>query len=504
MPLTATVLTTARTHPNRTAIADTETSLSYGELVAESPGIYHATQTLLDQQSSPVASAPEAAGLPIIAVSLDSAYAAARIVAALAGYGVVVAVIDPRWPLEHRIRVIQQCGITLVISNDTVLAGGLATHGYRGTVVSENDFRMLENTGGTPHPAPTVRSDEEPFLLLFSSGTTSAPKAFIKTRGQYRENFAVSSAHLEPFDGVATLAPGPLSYSLTLYALIECLASGGSAHLMDAFSATDVAERIRNAAITRIVAVPAVVQTLIDAARRDASFIDHLELVVTGGANLPASLRSGLTAAAPHTRLISYYGAAEIGFIGDSRDGDGTWISVYDDIDAEVRDSNGRRLADGEWGTLWIRAAACSDGYIATTSSERLRDDDGWATVHDQARRVGSRIQLVGRAGDIAITGGHKVSLAEVEQAFDGFSSAQAVCAVALPHTSLGSVVALVVEGSAPVPKTALQEWARARLAPQFVPTRWYMLDALPRTVGGKVRRSATRDAVLRGDAVRL
>ena len=257
--------------------------------------------------------------------------------------------------------VITTTGIGLVISDSTQLAEALAAAGWTGTVITATDFRARETAIDPADTAPpTVRAASEPFLMLFSSGTTSNPKAFIKTRQQYRDNVAVSSAHLEPFAGVASLAPGPVSYSLTLYAVVESLATGGSVHVADDFDPFTMGSRITDEAITRVVAVPAVVKALAEAARRTPESFHGLDLVVTGGANLPASIRSALADVLPDTRLISYYGAAEIGFIGDSRDGDGTWISIYDTIGVEVRDESGARLPDGEIGTVWIRAAACS------------------------------------------------------------------------------------------------------------------------------------------------
>ena len=353
--------------------------------------------------------------------------------------------IDPRWPLAHRVRIIVAAGIGLVISDDAALAESLGAAGWTGSILTLAEFRAREASAVRADP-PSVRDGDEAFLLLFSSGTTSDPKAFLKTRRQYRENVAVSSTHLEPRPGVQTLAPGPLSYSLTLYALIECLATGGGAHLADAFDAAGLARRVAGERITRIVAVPAVVQTLIDAARRDPRPFAGLELIITGGANLPAALRDGLTAVLPQVRLISYYGAAEIGFIGDSRGGDGTLLDVYEGIGAEVRDDAGDPVPDGELGTLWIRAAACSASYLGATTDAVLRGDDDWATVHDVARLVDGRLQLAGRAGDVVATGGHKVSLPEVERAFAGLPGIGAVCAVALPDPRLGSVVALVIE----------------------------------------------------------
>ncbi|MBS1699942.1 MAG: long-chain fatty acid--CoA ligase, partial [Actinobacteria bacterium] len=520
MPITGTVLQTAAQHPDRPAIVGTDGALTYAELVQDSRRVFAVVDAAHRAQTSPPEPAPETDGIPITAVSVASAFHAARIVAGLAGYRAVSATIDPQWPLAHRVHVVRTAGIGLVISDDAAFARALDATGWTGTVLTLDEFRAREAErastealdGMDPLADPAVRDDDEAFLLLFSSGTTSDPKAFLKTRRQYRANVAVSSAHLEPRPGVHTLAPGPLSYSLTLYALIECLATGGSAHLADVFDPGLLAQRVAAERITRIVAVPAVVQVLIDAARRadpalrepqgpgadpalrepqgpgadpavrepqgpGAAFAG-LELVVTGGANLPTALRDGLASTLPHVRLIGYYGAAEIGFIGDSRGGDGTLLAVYDGIGAEIRDDDGRPVPDGELGTLWIHAAACSDGYLAATTDAVLRGPDGWATVHDLGRLVDGKLQLAGRAGDIVATGGHKVSLPEVERAFDAMPGLGAVCAVALPDPRLGSVVALALEGSAA--KADLQSWARTRLAPQFVPRRWYRVERLP------------------------
>ena len=554
MPITSRILEVAAADPDRLALvgspsggsasdesadsaegAQVQRSLTYAELVADSRTMFAAVDGLHREQAEPPTPAPETHGIPITAVSLTSAFETSRIIAGLTGFRAVSATIDPRWPLSHQLGVITTTGIGLVISDSFELAEALAATGWTGSVITAADFHARE---AAIDPAdtvpPSVREASEPFLMLFSSGTTSNPKAFIKTRQQYRDNVAVSSAYLEPLPGVATLAPGPVSYSLTLYAVVESLATGGSVHVADDFDPFTMGSRIATEAITRVVAVPAVVKALAEAARRTPANFDGLDLVVTGGANLPASIRAALADVLPDTRLISYYGAAEIGFIGDSRDGDGTWISIYDTIGIEVREESGTRLPDGEIGTVWIKAAACSDGYVTGTTDAQLRLPDGWATVGDQGRIENGLLQLAGRAGDIAITGGHKVSLPEVERAFENFDGGLGdgpdggavrvgrrrlgeVCAVALPDDSLGSVVAIVVEpdsaghgfedgtpDSGTPAKATLLAHARSRLAPQFVPRRFYLLDRLPRTVGGKIRRHETVDLVMSGKAQRL
>ncbi|MBM6591756.1 AMP-binding protein [Brevibacterium sp. RIT 803] len=543
MPITSTILDVAGNNPEQLALVGADERLTYSELVDDSRRMFAVVDELHRAQADSPMPAPETDGIPITAISITSAFHTSRIIAGLAGYRTVSATIDPRWPLTHQVDVIRATGIGVIISDSPTLAEALASSSWTGTVISLADFRAREaartheaalthetaathqtapshgtasihetasthetvaagESPASPTPAPAVRDASEPFLMLFSSGTTSNPKAFIKTRQQYRDNVAVSSAHLEPLPGVATLAPGPVSYSLTLYAVIESLATGGSVHVADEFDPITMGRRIESEAISRVVAVPAVVRALAEAARRDPERFTHLDLVVTGGANLPASIRDRLAEILPETRLISYYGAAEIGFIGDSRDGDGTWITVYPTIGAQIRDESGAEVPEGELGTLWIRAAACSYGYVTDTTDAVLRGADGWATVDDQGRIENGRLQLAGRAGDIAITGGHKVSLPEVERAFETYDNLGEVCAIALEDPALGSLIALVIEVSAD--KTALLKHARARLAPQFVPRRVYRLQHLPRTVGGKIRRVETVDLIMDGQGQRL
>src|SRR5690606_9204675 len=186
--------------------------MSYAELLADSRHMFAAVDALHREQEQPPIPAPETGGIPITGVSIASSFHTARIVAGLAGYRAVSATIDPRWPLEHRVRVVLATGIGLVISDDREFSRELERRGWGGTVIELAQFLECEaQAASCPAPEPTVRDGSEAFLLLFSSGTTSDPKAFLKTRQQYRENVAVSSAHLEPFPAVATLAPGPLS-----------------------------------------------------------------------------------------------------------------------------------------------------------------------------------------------------------------------------------------------------------------------------------------------------
>lgn len=587
MPITRSIHETAAAHPKWPAITSENCALSYRELVQESPRIVTAANWLHRKVRLETPPTTGRAGLarPVTAVCTTSAFEAARIMAALAGSEHVFAAVDPRWPVEHQRNIVRAAGIGVVIVDGRQAAATLREaldeecgEDWGGIVCTITEFRNLEHavdaetdaawdgaTGEAPGERPdTSRPDDEPFLMLFSSGTTAAPKAFLKTRGQYRANLEVSKHHLGvgpedgatgPEDGsapghgylsegelgarlrmgprVVTFAPGPFAYSLTLYAAVETLATGGTIHLSssaDGLALADLGERVARGRITRIVTVPAMLRGIITQATRTPKPFARLELIVVGGADLPENLRHELAAVLPHTELVSYYGAAEIGFIGQGIPGHPGWHEVYDGVDVQIRDENGVPVRDAErgtsseLGTIWVRAASASDGYVVggaggntagPGSDGGLLDERGWASVGDQGRTriVNGRrqVQVVGRAGEIINTGGHKVALPEVTRAYADLTvDGQAFDAVAvgLPDATLGTALALAVEdfgvglsssglggsglrGSRVNPlltKAALREWGRERLAPQFVPAQYYVVSRLPRTVGGKIK----------------
>ncbi|KAB1646488.1 acyl--CoA ligase [Pseudoclavibacter sp. CFCC 14310] len=509
MPITQSMLQVAASHPERLAIVGDRLRLTYRQLVDDGARVQAAVEHLLGpDRDATTAGIPEAQGRPIVGICLTDAAQTGRLIAGLAGFGAISATIDPRWPVDHQLRVIHRTQMAIVITDSTTLRQRL--HDWTGKVITSTAFDELTRTLPSAS-APTVRDGDEPFLLLFSSGTTSAPKGFIRTRREYRYNIAVSSRYLEALDGERTLAPGPISYSLTLYALLEVLASGGTCSLSDSFSPIPLVSRMRDEHIERIVAVPAAVQGIAQAARHEPAAAEHLRLLVTGGANLSASVRESVQQTFPGVPLISYYGAAEIGFIGDSRGGDGTRIHPYDGVEISIRDPHGQPVPDGQIGELQVRVPSTAAGYVAALTDEHLVDDAGWATVHDQGRLVDGALELVGRPGDIVVTGGHKVSLPEVERALAEIPGCERSCAVAVPDRTLGSIVVAVIEhderdaGAVGLPtnveqptkaqlptKAELLGELRRRLAPQFVPRRFCVVARLPRTVGGKVRRSET------------
>jgi acyl-CoA synthetase (AMP-forming)/AMP-acid ligase II len=225
--------------------------------------------------------------------------------------------------------------------------------------------------------------------------------------------------------------------------------------------------------------------------------------------------------------VVAYYGAAELSFVAAGTPSVDGALPPFTGVQVQVRD-----------GEVWARSSLLALGYLplqgagrtpaphgtraphgtpaphgtratdgttaphgtpdrAVTAEGPLRwDDAGCATVGDRGELLADgRLQVLGRGGAAVQAGGATVLVADVEAALRDLAGVRDVVVVAVPHRELGEVVGALVEPAVDLP--ALRRAAVAALAPEQLPRRWLVLDALPRTAGGKVDRAAAQ-ALLR------
>lgn len=165
-----------------------------------------------------------------------------------------------------------------------------------------------------------------------------------------------------------------------------------------------------------------------------------------------------------------------------------------------VVDDDGQDVADGEIGELRVRGERGRDlfaGYLdAPEINARAFATDGeasWFRTGDLvARAPDGALRFVGRVDDVIKVAGENVSLTEVEAAAAQAPGVLEVAVIAKPDPVRDQVpVAYVVpkDAAAPPAAEALAGWAAEHLAPAARPREWHLIDELPRTSVGKVRR---------------
>jgi O-succinylbenzoic acid--CoA ligase len=163
-------------------------------------------------------------------------------------------------------------------------------------------------------------------------------------------------------------------------------------------------------------------------------------------------------------------------------------------LEVRIVREDGAIAAPGETGEIRVRGPSITPGYLRDDGSLRPATADGWLRTRDLGSLDATRVLTVaGRADDVIVTAGEKVSPLEVENALRCLPGVADAAVAGVPDHEWGQVVAAWVvpcSGHRPSPDE-LRAACRATLAPHKLPRRVYLVDDLPRTASGKVLRGA-------------
>ena len=228
--------------------------------------------------------------------------------------------------------------------------------------------------------------------------------------------------------------------------------------------------------------VPTQLARIIDAGGAALDALRGYSAVLVGGAALAPQLHERAVAAG--VQVVTTYGMSETagGCVYDGRPLDGVRVEL--EADGRIR-IGGPTLADGYLDDPELTAAAFVGGWFRTGDLGRWRD---------------GRLEVLGRADDVIVTGGEKVPPAAVERVLTAQDGVAAACVVGVPDSEWGQVVAAAVVPDGAVPPgpldpafaERLQAAVRAALGRAAVPRVLRAVPAIPLHGIGKPDRVAT------------
>jgi acyl-CoA synthetase (AMP-forming)/AMP-acid ligase II len=403
---------------------------------------------------------------------------AARFAAAVAG-GRQCAVLDPAWPgrlQEDIIRRVHASAVPEAVSPDDDLADG--------------------------PPAST-------FLIGLTSGTTSLPKAFSRSRASWQQSFEASIRFFGLRQDDVTLAPGPLAASLNLYALAECLYAGSEFQTLAHFDVGDVHAAITHDRVTRLVLVPTMLRMLSERGLTGCVDASGIRTIICAGSKLDARTLEAARRWAPHATIFEYYGASELSFVsgaglpaGEAPDAGGTGIGrPFPGVEVRILDDAGLQLPDGASGNICVRSGLVSNGYLWGDDGQALRSFGDWFTVGDQGYLDAGTLHILGRRADMILTSGKNVYPHEVELALAAVPGVASAVAAGMPDDVRGQrMVAGVIPSHGGITAMQLRTGLENLLPRDKRPLQYYVLSELPVTDRGKVSRNVLLEWIRTGD----
>jgi malonyl-CoA/methylmalonyl-CoA synthetase len=355
-----------------------------------------------------------------------------------------------------------------------------------------------------PPDRPTAGVEGRRAMIVYTSGTTGKPKGVVTTHGNIRAQVESLVAAWGWSGDDRILLVLPLHHVHGIINVLACaLWSGAVCDVLPRFDAEVTWERLARGDLTLFMAVPTIYHRLIAAweaasAERRRGWSDgsaRMRLMVSGSAALPVRTLERWREITGHT-LLERYGMTEIGMAlsnplhGERRPGfvgtplPGVAVRLVDDV--------GRPVPPGAPGELEVRGPSVFLEYWGRPEETARAFRDGWFRTGDVAVALGGAYRLLGRSSvDIIKTGGHKVSALEIEEVLRTHPHVSECAVVGMEDAEWGERVCAAVElrPGAELSLSALQRWARDRLAPYKVPRALLCVAALPRNAMGKVTK---------------
>jgi len=360
--------------------------------------------------------------------------------------------------------------------------------------------------GGAGGALPVVEPDA-PLLVLYTSGTTGAPKGAILTHRNAASNLdALAEAWAWTGSDVLVHALPLFHVHGLVLGLFGSLRVGSSLRILPKFSPEAVCAAFDEGA-TMLFAVPTMYHRIaehLEAVPAAAGGISRARLLVSGSAALPVREHERL-AALLGQRVVERYGMTETlincAIRADGERRAGTVGPALAGVELRLVDDERRPLDaadDATIGEIAVRGPNVFAGYLnRPDATAAVLDEEGWFYTGDLATRApDGYVRIVGRrATDLIKTGGYKVGAGEVEAALLEHPAVREAAVVGVEDEDLGErIVAFVVprEGTAPEAK-ALIDHVAALLAPHKRPRAVHLVEALPRNAMGKVLKKALR-----------
>lgn len=373
-------------------------------------------------------------------------------------------------------------------------------------VGSRNGSQGWEAMARESAPVGAARlSPDAPCVLLYTSGTTGRAKGVVITRrGAFYAGLNFASVG-EVTPASTLLCDVPMFHTVGLFAVVRtALATGGRLVVSDRFLPARTLARLSDPelGVTHYFGVPQIAAALREHPDWAGSDLSRLKAFFTGGAPLAPALIDSFMA--DGVVIVNGYGMSEAGTVlhmpldpDATRRWPGSVGYPAPTVEVQVVGRDGAPVAEGETGELWIRGPAVTPGYWnQPEATAAALAPGGWFRTGDAARlRPNGMFDLIDRWKDMYVSGGENVYPAEIEAVLLAHPDVADAAVVGAPDPRWGEcgVAFVVAHGSAPLDPDKLIAHCGARLARFKLPRDVRVIDAIPRTASGKIRKDLLR-----------
>lgn len=370
-------------------------------------------------------------------------------------------------------------------------------------------YETLTAEAPDTEPQASPIEDQDPFNIMYSSGTTGLPKGIVHThliRAMYGACFA-SALRMSPES--VTLHAGAIVFNGAFVDLMPTMFLGATYVLMRQFDAEEYIEAVARERATHVILVPSQIVAILNAANCSYEKLQSLEMVMTLGAPLHMEHKEKLNRLLPG-RFYELYGLTE-GF-----------ITILDKLDyprkpksvgvppplfeMKILDENGREVPPGTVGEICGRGPILMPGYYKRPDLTADAVRNGWLHSGDMGYvDEDGFLYLVDRKKDMIISGGVNVYPRDIEEIIVQHPAVREAAVFGIPDEKWGEtpVAAVTLQPGSGITEATLKEWINERVHAKFQRvSRVVILSEFPRNVAGKILKREMRQTLAQEWAV--
>lgn len=343
------------------------------------------------------------------------------------------------------------------------------------------------------HPESEAKP-EDPFLLLYTSGTTAAPKGVVHPYRTMLGNGRVSASEHGLHEESRVLCAAPLTHLYGLYSLHCAWAVGACTVLLTAFKPDELGSLVENLKPTALWTAPAHVAACRGAGAFERYDWSSLELAIVSGSIAPPSLVRYFAEKLPRCAVTQLWGMTELQAGLYTRPGDPFEMSAT----SAGRPSPGTEVRLSAEGELQVRGPSLFSGYLKDpTETTRAFTPDGWFRTGDLGEARGEYFAITGRSKDLINRGGVKINPADVEMLLDSHPKVLQSALVPMPDAVLGERACVFVSLKNPSVPVSLEELVNYLMSKEIarnkLPERLVIVAEMPLTPTRKIIKSRLR-----------
>lgn len=476
----------ARTQPGTPALVWEDRTLHYAML-----------DQAMDRIAATLQSQGVAKGTPVAMVGSNSAALATLFLGALRA-GCVPTPLAPSSTPDQIAAMVADCGSPMLFADEASLEA-LTDIELSVPLLALSDLDGWASA--TTPPAPVEITPDDPFNIIYSSGTTGTPKGIVQPHAMRWAQLSRSK-----FTGAVTMIATPLYSNTTLVSFLPTLAWGGTAVLMKKFDARRFLELAEANRATHAMLVPVQYARIMALPDFDDFDLSRFQLKTCTSAPFSAALKADVVARWPGL-LVEYYGMTEGGgttllICNQFPDKLGTVGTPIEGHDIRLIDDDGREVAAGEVGEVVGRSPAMMSGYHGrkeASSAAEWFDADGHRFIrHGDVGRFDADgfLTLLDRKKDLIISGGFNVYPSDLEAILATHPDVADCTVVGMPSEAWGETPMgfYVARPDAEDEPAAILGWFNDRVGKTQRLPDLKRLDELPRSAIGKVLKRELRD----------